>query len=234
LKHWKTHSGYLIYQVLGIRCNAYLLTNGVNQLLIDCGGKRYKKQLTRNLSKLGITKLDALILTHSHFDHAGNANFIQERFGCAVIIHEEEAQYLLEGDSPLPAGTNWITKLLVNFAGKRVSPFLKFESCRADLLIGARLSLENFGFKGYVLHTPGHSRGSVSIVVDEEIVLAGDTLFGIFPGSIFPPFADYPQQLPDSWKLLLETNSKEFFPSHGSPRSRKLIQMSSHKRENFR
>jgi glyoxylase-like metal-dependent hydrolase (beta-lactamase superfamily II) len=80
------------------------------------------------------------------------------------------------------------------------------------------------GFNAYILHTPGHSSGSVSIIVDDEIALVGDTMFGIFPWSVFPPFADDVKQMTESWGKLLETNCRLFLPGHGTANKRSLVQ----------
>lgn len=49
-------------------------------------------------------------------------------------------------------------------------------------------------------------------------------VFGVFPGSIFPPFADNEGLMVESWKKLLDTGCKIFLPAHGSERSRELVQ----------
>jgi len=180
--------------------------------------------LVWSLARLGISHIDALIVTHSHFDHAGNAHYIQNRFGASVIIHESESHYLLLGNSPLPKGTNWFTRIMINTFGGKATSLVSYEPCKANMKIKGKYLLDEFGINGYILETPGHSKGSVSVVVDDEIVLAGDALFGVFPGSVFPPFADDETQLINSWNVLLKTGAHLFIPSHGRPRSRKLLE----------
>ena len=224
MHHWTTHSGYTIYRVLSFRCNVFLITNGTKHLLIDCGSKRYRRQLVWSLAKLGIIHIDALILTHAHFDHAGNSHYIQNRFGASVIVHQDEASFLCNGNSPLPKGTNWLTRFLIDHFGGLTASLVRYQTCMADLIVDETFSLDIYGFKGYIIHTPGHSCGSISIIVDDEIVFAGDALFGVFPGSVFPPYADDEAQLINSWHLLLNTGASLIMPSHGRPRSRKLLQ----------
>jgi glyoxylase-like metal-dependent hydrolase (beta-lactamase superfamily II) len=45
------------------------------------------------------------------------------------------------------------------------------------------------GFDAYLLNTPGHSPGSLSVFVGHEIAVVGDAMFGVAPRSVFPPFA---------------------------------------------
>lgn len=70
------------------------------------------KTLQKRLSRLGIEKIDLLVLTHSHFDHAANAQKIKEKYNARVIIHHDEADYLASGNNILPVGTNPFTKFL--------------------------------------------------------------------------------------------------------------------------
>ncbi|MBN2339447.1 MAG: Zn-dependent hydrolase, partial [Acidobacteria bacterium] len=90
--------------------------------------------------------------------------------------------------------------------------------------------LKDFGLNAYILHTPGHTSGSVSIIVEGEIALVGDAMFGILPGSVFPPFADDPGQLMASWGKLLDTGCSLFLPAHGSAIGRSLLQKEYHRR----
>jgi len=56
------------------------------------------------------------------------------------------------------------------------------------------------------------------------VALVGDTMFGIFPWTVMPPFANDKQQLLKSWEKLLETLCKLFVPSHGTANKRDLVE----------
>jgi hydroxyacylglutathione hydrolase len=58
-----------------------------------------------------------------------------------------------------------------------------------------------------------------------EVAVVGDAMFGVFKGSIFPPFASETRLLIDSWKTLLETGCSIFLPSHGTGNDRNMVQM---------
>jgi len=75
-----------------------------------------------------------------------------------------------------------------------------------------------------LLHTPGHTPGSISVIIDNEIAIVGDTMFGVFWWSVYPPFASNPDKLIDSWEKLLETRCRIFLPSHGSANKRSLVE----------
>ncbi len=214
---------YDLYKVLSFRCNAFVLTNGSQNILIDCGSSRFRRQLLWGLAKRGIGHLDALILTHTHFDHCGNSHYVKNRFNTKVIVHEAEAGFLSSGKSSLPKGSLGFTRILVNSLGGRIPSWACYQPCDPDILVNSRYSLDHLGFNAYLLPTPGHSPGSMSLIIDDEIAITGDAMFGIFPGSIYPPFADDIPLLIRSWKTLLDSNADLFLPSHGQHRSRATV-----------
>jgi hydroxyacylglutathione hydrolase len=73
------------------------------------------------------------------------------------------------------------------------------------------------------MNTPGHTTGSMSVIVDDEVALVGDTMFGVFKRSVFPPFADDVSEMIKSWGKLLNSNCKFFLPSHGREKSREQL-----------
>jgi glyoxylase-like metal-dependent hydrolase (beta-lactamase superfamily II) len=64
----------------------------------------------------------------------------------------------------------------------------------------------------------------MSVVLDDEIALVGDTMVNAGPWSVFPPFADDVGLLLDSWRRLLETGCRLFLPGHGTAIGRPLLE----------
>lgn len=223
-KSWTTKNGCRVIRILSVRSNVFLLTNGKKNILIDTGPKHLWNKLEKNLTCLNIKHIDYLILTHSHFDHAGNAHKIREKYNALVIIHRNEAHYLKTSGFVIPKGTNLFSNAIVYLLANKLTPKPGYTPCQYDILVDTKFNLNDFGFNAYILHTPGHSPGSVSIIVDDEIAVVGDAMFGIFKWSVFPPFAQDTMQMIKSWGNLLETNCSIFLPSHGSSNSRQLVQ----------
>lgn len=229
-KSLTTKNGYRIIQILSGRSNVFLLTNGEKNILIDTSPERLWNKLEKKFRHLNINHIDYLILTHSHFDHAGNAHSIREKYKALVIIHREEAPYLTTGIIVMPLGTNLFSKFIVNFLANKITPMFRCKPCQYDLLVDTKFDLNDFGFNAYILHTSGHSPGSVSVIIDDEIAIVGDAMFGIFKWSVFPPYAQDTVQMIHSWGKLLETNCTVFIPAHGSANSRQLVQKDYNKR----
>jgi glyoxylase-like metal-dependent hydrolase (beta-lactamase superfamily II) len=67
-----------------------------------------------------------------------------------------------------------------------------------------------------VIHTPGHSDGSQSVVIGEKVI-AGDCFMNMNYGVVFPHFAEKPEVLLNSWQKLFNLGIKEIYPGHGKP-----------------
>lgn len=141
-----------------LKTNSYLVSSDTTNtaVLIDGGGglDRIDAYLKENN-----LKLVALLLTHGHFDHITIANALKQKFNMQIYIHNEDAIMLKSEDN------------LANMTGIRV------EKCDADVLLNGdeTLSFGEMSFK--VIHTPGHSRGSVVYILNDKYMFSGDTLF---------------------------------------------------------
>jgi glyoxylase-like metal-dependent hydrolase (beta-lactamase superfamily II) len=223
VKTWYTKSGYKIYRILAGRSNVFLLTGNGKNILIDTSPGYRWNRLRKRLTSLNINKIDYLILTHTHFDHAANAAKIKNEYGAKIIVSRFEAGNFERGENTMISGTVLILRSLVKHIGPLILAKFNYDPCKPDILSDDHFDLRQFGFNGYILHTPGHSPGSQSIIVENEIALAGDSMFGIFPGSVFPPFAQNERELIISWGKLINTGCLMFLPSHGTPNRRGLL-----------
>lgn len=230
---WGTSDGATITQVLSARSNVFLISYNQKNILVDTGPRFMRRWLDKRLTALDVHTIHYLILTHSHFDHAANAKYIREKYGTKVLIHKSEVPFLTSGDNEIPQGTNFFTHALTRSMGKFVARWVKYDPCPADIVVEERFDMLPLGLNGYIIPTPGHSTGSMSVVVDNEIALVGDAMFGVFNGSVFPPFAEDVNRMLASWKLLLDTKCHTFLPSHGSARSRDLLQKCYDRKKSF-
>jgi len=197
--------------------NVYLITNGSQSILTDAGSKGAAKDILKKLRESGLEPQDVklIILTHTHYDHCGGLKELQNVTQANVLVHESEAENLTQGYGGFPKGTNLLGKL-VSFIGRNLARGLgRFEAVTPDIIIAERFDLQPYGIDGYVTPTPGHSPGSLCVIVAGKDAIVGDTLFGISRRSVFPPFADDVDELLRSWKRLIDTGCQRFLPGHG-------------------
>ena len=224
MKTWNTKN-CTIYQILEGRSNSFLIKSQNNYILIDTGRTNSWERLSDKLDEiLGKDKLSGLILTHTHFDHAENAAKIKEMYNSKIVAHKSESEYLMLGNSPLPKGSNLATGFMTEVLGKKLESRYQYEKVNPDIIVDEKYDLIDFGFNAYIAHTPGHSKGSISIIIDDEVAFVGDAMFGVFGNSIYPPFADDPETMVKSWNKLINTNCDLFLPGHGKEIRRKLLE----------
>ncbi len=226
MKKWSTTDGTKIVRVLSGRGNAYLVVSPKGNILIDTGKSNRREQLLKNirLNNPENRGIDLLILTHTHFDHCRNAAFLKREFGCPIVLNKKEVEFAKAGFTPLPAGTNPFTRLIVKLGKAIGSRRFGYEPFEADRVFDETLDLNEQGCNLKVMATPGHSPGSASIIVNDEIALVGDAAFGIFPWTVFPPFADEVGTMVKSWEKLLASGCRLFLPGHGRIIRRTLLQ----------
>ncbi len=216
-----TGKGTSIYRLTPARCNIFVVSRQGRHILIDTGISFDRTRIELALTRKGIVP-EAVVLTHTHFDHAGNAAWLAREYGAEIVVQSSEAAALAAGDTPIPGGTYTVTKGLVTI-GKKLTQVFRYEPCNADHVFEETFDLNRYGIIGYVIHTPGHSPGQSAIIVDDEVAFVGDSIIGTMPGQPFPPFADDVEELIRSWKKLLDSGCTTFLPGHGKPVSREEI-----------
>ena len=198
---------------------AYLLFKPGEGILVDSGRQGSEEKILQEMARKGLqpTDLKLLILTHAHYDHAGSARRLKEITGCRILIHRKEASRLEAGFTPIPSGTRWKAKVIVAVGRIFARHLMKYPSATPDILMDESFNLAEFGFPGRLIHTPGHTFGSVVVLMDKGEMITGDTLFGLAGKRIFPPFAEDRVELKKSWKKISEMELKIFYPAHGAP-----------------
>ncbi len=226
MKKWITKNGYTVCKVLGGRCNSYLIKAKDTLFLVDNGTKAVLSRLIKNIENTGNNpeKIDYFILTHTHFDHCQNTASLVSGKRSQIVISKKEQAFSEKGFTPLPEGTYFITRQLHKIGDLSKLKTFRYKAFSSDISIenDYEFSKESLNIK--IISTPGHTDGSISVIVDDEIALVGDAMFGILPNTVFPPFANDTFQMVQSWKKLLNTGCKLFLPGHGRKIKRELLE----------
>jgi len=196
---------------------AFLVSNGNRSILIDTGHPNTVDKFHPAIESAGILpeNISLIILTHTHFDHCGGAEELKRICGAQLAVHRSEVDFLRKGRTTFPKGTRWKGKVLTfvgNILARRVT---RYPPVVADLLIDDEMDLNDFGIPGRVIHTPGHTAGSVSILLDNGDAIVGDNVLGISVKEHFPPFANDKHRVIESWEKYINAGVKVIFPAHG-------------------
>jgi len=181
--------------------NAFLLVNSQHCILIDAGLPDTEQKIEMTLKKIGraLTDIDLIILTHAHIDHAGNAAKLTALSNAKVIAHSGDLPYYRGEKKMYFCDTGWFGTLFRK-TGAIQQPYDVIEP---DILLTENDSycLKSYGVDGEVIPTPGHTEGSISVVIENEKAVVGDLISsGILLGGIIrtgtakrPPYEDNPR-----------------------------------------
>lgn len=196
--------------------NSILLVNGSNSIIIDTGVRGYFHHFKTQLEHFNLkpTDIKLIILTHTHYDHTGNLKVLAEYTGAKVLVHKNEYDNLKNGFIKIPTGQGKYSRLISSI-GKAVYPgFASPKPFTADIINENEFDLKEFGFNAKIISTPGHSAGSQSVLLGKTLI-SGDTFINIRNGIIFPPFANEPKILLDTWQKLFDLGIEKIYPGHG-------------------
>jgi glyoxylase-like metal-dependent hydrolase (beta-lactamase superfamily II) len=219
-------SHYKIHRISLVNVSCFLIYREGEAILVDSGNSGSEVKILETLEQLGLEPgmLRLLVLTHVHFDHAGSAAALNALTGCRIMVHRCEAERLRAGFTPIPGGTRWKAKLLVAVGRTFRRRIMRFPGTEPHILVEDSYELDEFGFPGRVIHTPGHTRGSMVIRMEGGELLAGDTLFGVAGKQHFPPFAEDLPALLRSWEMIRSLQVSTIYPAHGRPFSFRSFQ----------
>ena len=221
----KTTHGHGVHCVrLGwTRC--YLVECKGGYLLIDTDYAKYFRLFEKKLGELGIAIGDIryLLLTHHHDDHAGFAVELVRSARCRVIAHRDAVLPLQRGESE---GTyNYVnvrSRIALTLYGliHREYSFPPLSLSERDIVIEGDDSdlLKEIGVEGVILHTPGHTKDSISVLLSDGSAFVGDAAMNFLWWTGIghrPIVVEDLNTAYESWRKLRERGATVIYPSHG-------------------
>jgi len=227
MRTWRTTDGMTVVRVLSGVCACYLVVDGDRALLMDTGLRAQRRTLGRNLDMtLAAHKaqLNYVVLSHTHFDHADNVAHVARTYGSRVIVHRAEAGHLATGISPISPGRGPMARLVAKRYGRLIAQFRAYAPVKADILVDDAFDLSPYGLRARLFATPGHTMGSLTVLVDDQLALCGSAMLGRLSGSISLLFVADEHAKLASWRSLADTGCQTFLPSHGRPIPRRRLE----------
>jgi hydroxyacylglutathione hydrolase len=155
-----------IHRVDGVNANVYVVVEEKELTVIDTGMPGNATKILKYVEKMGRrpTDISRIVLTHFHLDHAGSAHELRKQTKSRLAVHDKDVD-LVAGRKKQPKPKNILFRV--------VSPFIKFTPAIPDIVLN-----ENDKVGGLVvIHTPGHTAGSISLYEPKSKVLfVGDAL----------------------------------------------------------
>ncbi len=216
-----------IVQINAGQVNVFLLRGAGGGVLVDAGNPGSEARILDRLAAQGVSPdaLRLILITHGHLDHFGSAAALREKSGAPVAVHALDADALRQGvhqpDSLKPSNrlvgcVMRVMRGMQKFAA--AGPSLGFEP---DIVFTDPFRLDDYGVAGRVIPTPGHTPGSVSVLLDSGDLILGDSVMGQMLGLIRrpgPPLVAW--DLARNWesvRQVMALGPRRIYVGHGGP-----------------
>ena len=206
-------SNYEIKRIKGGTDNCYLVSHGRDAILFDTGSGTACEMVINECSKYD---LKLIVLSHTHFDHAENAAVISEKFGVPVAYHEADDELFDDYDAqPLRSyGLVGFAVLQLSLKALRETN-VKRPSNRFYVKDGD--TFEEYGFPDIkVVELPGHTKGSIGLLVQDFALLAGDALDNWIKPAKGHLFYDI-DVMNKTYRLIHSLGDRTVYYGHGNP-----------------
>ncbi len=197
------------------KVNCYLLTGKAGFVLVDAGSSNARARLENTLAEAGCQSgnLKLVILTHGDFDHSGNAAYIGRKFMSPVGMGAADRGMVEKGDMFVNRKQpGWLVRKMIPLA----TGFGRRERFSPDILLEDGSDLSRYGVRGKIISLPGHSLGSIGILLDSRELICGD-LFENQDGPRLNSIMDDKSAATSSLERLRKLRIKTVFPGHGEP-----------------
>lgn len=211
----------IIHPIRTLWATSYLIETDEALFLVDAGFAGDGRAVLRRIRDIGRLpeELRFAVVTHAHPDHFGGLAELRDRAEFEIGCHADHVDTVAGGGTLYSPGLRPWSRAYMALA--RAS--LRFMRLRGaspvrSLADGERLDAQ--GLPGSIVHTPGHSAGCISLLLDGGIALTGDLVQGPrLPGASpdLPAMGDDPGRIVSSWRRLLDAGAHRFLPAHGGP-----------------
>lgn len=196
--------------------NVYLIEGDSGYILVDAGMPGQGSKLDEALTELGVDprSVQLIVATHGHLDHIGSIAHAQQLTGASVVCHRSLAASLQ--DSRFERAVPRTKKLgirLMNY----LTRWMSFTGTTPDILVDDEFALNDYGIPGKIVHTPGHSPSSISILLDSGEALIGDLVREEDSGDIgLGAFYEDKRVLLESLEKVVAHEPRIIYLSHGT------------------
>lgn len=207
---------YNITHIKGGTDNCYLISDGKNAILFDTASGENLQQVTDECSKYD---MKLIVLSHPHFDHAENADALSKKFNIPVAYNEAD-DGIFDDYNSQPLYSYGIVGFVVLKASLKALSKTKVTRPENRFFVKEGDTLADYGFPDIkVVELPGHSMGSIGLLVADDAFMVGDALDNWIKPGMAHLYTD-PEAEKKTVEKIRSLGKRTYYYGHGKPTDR--------------
>lgn len=201
----------MIKQIKSGVSNCYLISGEEQSVLVDTMTRKQAEKIYKQIENQNVS---LIILTHGHMDHISGAAYLSEKLGVPIAMHKDDA-VLIKDSGARPMHANSFSGRMICFLSKfmKNKPEDWFEP---NLFLEDGQSLSEYGVDAAIYSLPGHTKGSLGILVEGKDFIAGDAMMNMM-GNIGCRLYEDKESMTKSLELIRGLKARTIYPGHGDP-----------------
>lgn len=202
-----------IHRIVSGNVNCYIVVNGDRAILIDTGRKKYREKILEKCKEFHVT---LIVLTHGHMDHCQNAAYLSDALQVPIAMSEGDRNLIPDNRKQSLSAKTFLGKVVLyvslrSFEKDYLQPF------EPSIYLKDGDNLKEYGIDAKVIELPGHTKGSIGLLVENDKLFVGDALMNMFYPTVSMLYTDEGEML-ESVKYISQTGNTTIYFGHGKPK----------------
>lgn len=192
--------------------NTYLIRGEKRSVLVDTGSGKEKEGIFEQVRHKNV---GLIVLTHGHIDHVGGTPFLAQRLCVPIAVHKDDYD-LLSDNTLRQLFADSFSGRVIKAASEQMFHSSKMPAFEPDMFLEDGQTLEEYGVDAKVLTLPGHTKGSIGLLVDGKDLVVGDAMMNLRKPSAALWYEDK-LAMEESLEKIRESGAEMIYPGHGNP-----------------
>lgn len=191
---------------------------------MDAGFPNAAREVMRTIAQVGYAPQDVrlIFLTHAHMDHISSAADLRRQTGAPIAMHRADAAKARAGQHNMPTGRGAAGKIIEHVFND-VGAHFRYEPFEPNVYLEHGHSLADFGLNGRVMETPGHTLGSLSLELPDDVMMIGDAMINQIRVGM-PLYGEDSILAYDSLRKINAKRPRILYSGHGKPFSGRALE----------
>lgn len=202
-----------IHRIESGNVNCYIVADDGRAILIDTGRKKYREKILEKCKEFHVS---LIVLTHGHMDHCQNAAYLSGALQIPIAMSEKDMNLIPDNRKQSLSAKTFLGKIVLSvslrsFEKDSLEPF------EPSVFLKDGDNLSEYGIDAKVMELPGHTKGSIGIMVENDKLFVGDALMNMFYPTVAMLYVDEREMLATA-EYISKLGEKTIYFGHGKPK----------------